>query len=315
MTPDGFEIPAAGSTAVSAGGRRVELTSLDRPVWPDGTVTKADVVRWYAAVAGVLLPHVRGRPLTLRRWPDGVAGPGFDPMDCGGAPAWLRTAALTLRDGRVRHHCLVDDLPGLLWVANLGTLELHPYPTRADAHDSPGLLVFDLDPRPPAGLADACRVALRVRDVAAVSGMLAWVKASGAAGLHVLVPLAAGHTIAETRATARWIAHGLAAETPDLVTASTLAADRAGRVFVDWMRNDARRSLIAPYSLRVTPDGLTVSAPLRWQEVEAAAARADAVGLRIGMHAALERLDRLGDLLAGLPHGGKALPAVLDGPA
>lgn len=278
-------------------GRQVRLTNLDRVLWPQTGFTKGHLIDYYLAVAPVLLPHLKQRPLTLGRWPQGVEGPGFAQTECRGRPDWLRTVALRLRTGEVRNYCLVEDAPSLAWVANLGAIELHTYQFRAAHPDRPIVLVLDLDPGPEAGLGDACRVALLLRALLDRDGMRAAVKTSGGLGLHVSAPLHRAQPGARTRELARGLAATLAEQRPELVTADQRPAERRGRVLVDWLQSEPRRSTVAPYSLRAA-DVPRVSTPLDWGEVEAAAEDGDAAALRFGPADVLRRVQQHGDLFA-----------------
>jgi bifunctional non-homologous end joining protein LigD len=255
------------------------ITHPDREIWPGRT--KRWLVEYYEAVAPVLVPHLRGRPLTMARFPDGIAGRGFLQNECRGAPDYVTTTTLTLQGGRQRTYCVVDSTEALLWVANQGTVELHPY-----LGEPPIAIAFDLDPQPPRGLDDARRLALRLHDELPD----ALVKTSGATGLHVFLPNREGRGYDETRAFARALAERLAGETPDEVSASTRPADRKGRVFVDWMQNHPRRSTIAPYSLRALRHGPGVSTPVTWDEV------ASDAPLRFTPDDVLRRVEERGDL-------------------
>ena len=281
-------------TLVAVEGRTLRLTNLDRVLYPATGFTKGEMLDYYRAVAPALLPHLAGRPLTLRRFPEGVEGPNWYQTNCRGAPPWLRTAEVPGRRGAVFSMCVVDDLPALLWVANLGTLELHPHPGTAAAPDRPTWLVFDLDPGPPADVLACCEVALLVRERLGAAGLTAVVKTSGSLGLHVYATVEPAPD-SETKKVARALAQELASEHPKLVVANSARARRAGRVFVDWLQNDATRSTVAPYSLRAMPWPL-VSAPLRWDEVEDALARRDASALLVDVHEVLARVEREGDL-------------------
>jgi bifunctional non-homologous end joining protein LigD len=283
----------------------VALTSLDRVLWPQAGFTKGDMVAYYDAVAPALLEHIAGRALTLGRFPGGVDAPGFAQTECRGRPDWMRTRAIALRDGRVREYCVVDDARALRWVANQSAIELHPFLAR-ERHDEPTHVVFDLDPGPGTGLADCCRIALRLRDLLAGLGLAAVAKSSGSAGLHVLVPLNRPHDYGQTKRFARAVAERLAAEDSERVTARTRRADRRGRVFVDWLGNDPSRSTIAAWSLRAT-DLPTVSMPLRWEEVE----RGE--GLVVLAGDALRRLDAGGDPHAAALGLEQRLPVSLPG--
>jgi bifunctional non-homologous end joining protein LigD len=262
------------------------ITNPDRELWPG--LTKRWLADWYAEVAPVIVPHLAGRPLTMARFPHGVAGRGFLQNECRGAPDYVRTTTLALRDGRTRTYCVVDDERSLRWVANQNAIELHPY-----LGEPPAAIAFDLDPQPPRGLDDARRVALRLHEELPE----AVVKTSGATGLHVVGATRERRPYEDTRAEARGLAERLEREAPELVSASTRPADRAGRVFVDWLQNHPRRSTIAPYSLRALRDGPGVSAPVRWEEV------AGDGPLRFTPEQVLERVARHGDLFAA------ALPA------
>ena len=263
------------------------ITNPDRELWPG--LTKRWLVEWYAAVAPVLVPHLAGRPLTMARFPHGIADRGFLQNECRGAPALVTTVTLTLQGGRERTYCVVDDERSLRWVANQGTVELHPY-----LGEPPSAIAFDLDPQPPRGLGDARAVALRIRD----EWPEAVVKTSGAAGLHVFVANRDGRGYEHTRAAARATGERLERETPDLVSASTRPAERAGRVFVDWLQNHPQRSTVAPYSLRALRDAPGVSAPVSWEEV------AGDAPLRFTPEEVLGRVARHGDLFAAALPGG-----------
>jgi bifunctional non-homologous end joining protein LigD len=268
----------------------VELSSLDKVLWPAIGFTKGQMLDYYARVAPVLLAHVADRPLTLGRFPDGVDGPGFAQIECRGRPEWVDTAAVRLRDGRLRNFCLARDVRSLLWIANLGTIELHVFLGAGRALERPAAVLFDLDPEPPAGLEDACRVAMLVRERLVSCRLRPVAKTTGGSGLHVLVPLNSPHTYAQTRAFARGIARSLAEEARGVVASAGPRDRRAGTVLIDWAQNSERRSMVAPYSLRANVVPL-VSAPVSWEEVETGGE-----ALRFGPAEALERIERLGDL-------------------
>lgn len=283
-------------TLVAVDGRTLRLTNLDRVLYPATGFTKGQMIDYYRAVAPALLSHLAGRPLTLRRFPEGFERPNWYQTTCRGAPPWVRTAEVAGRRGSVFTMCVVDELPALLWVANLGTLELHPHPGTVAAPDRPTWLVFDLDPGPPADLLACCRVALVVRDRLAAAGLTAVVKTSGSLGLHVYAAIQPAPD-AETKRVARALAEELAREHPELIVAAAARDRRAGRIFVDWLQNDATRSTVAPYSLRAMLWPL-VSAPLRWDEVEDALVRRDASGLVVDAPGVLARIEREGDLFS-----------------
>jgi bifunctional non-homologous end joining protein LigD len=252
----------------------------------------------------VLLAHLADRPLTLGRFPDGVDGPGFAQIECRGRPTWMETAQVRLRDGRLRNFCLARDQRSLLWIANLGTIELHVFLGVGGALQQPGAVLFDLDPEPPAGLVDVCRVALLVRERLARYGLRAVAKTTGGSGLHLLVPLNSPHTYAQTRGFAREVAQSLARDERGVVASAGRRDQRAGMVLVDWAQNSERRSMVAPYSLRANVVPL-VSAPVSWEEVSAGGE-----SLRFGPAEALDRVERLGDLFEPALREVQSLPGL-----
>jgi bifunctional non-homologous end joining protein LigD len=285
---------------------RPALTSLDRVLWPAAGFTKGDMLAYYEAIAPVLLPHVAGRPLTLGRFPGGVDRPGFATTECRGRPDWVPTVEVPLRSGEVREQCVAGDLPSLLWIANLGSIELHAFPSVAGRLDEPAYVVLDLDPGPGTGLADCCRVALWLREALSRAGLQGLCKTSGGLGLHVYVPLAPGHAFDESKSFARSLSAGLASERPDAVTDRRETSIRAGRVLVDWIPNSSRALTIAPYSLRAA-DLPSVSTPVAWHEVEGTAAGDGA--MRFAPQDVLERVRTRGDLFRPVLELRQRLPA------
>lgn len=260
----------SGATSIEddVDGHRVKLTSLDRVMWPQVGGTKRDLFRYYLAVAHRLLPHIAGRPLTLARYPEGVEGPNWFQTMCPHPPEWVTTHAIRARGGDTitRNYCVVHDLAGLLWAVNLGTIELHPLLSKASSFDEPAAVAFDLDPGPPASLVDACMIALRVRDLLHERRLRCFPKTSGGLGIHVMIPLGAGHTYRQTKTFAREVAAELARDDPKHVTSTSGRAERVGKVFVDWSQNDPNKSMISVYSMRALP-WPAASAPVTWDEV------------------------------------------------
>lgn len=259
----------------------VRVTSRGRVLWPETGFTKGELVDYYARVAPAIVPHLAGRPLTLRRFPEGVEGPNWFQDECRGAPDWLRVA-----EWRGRRFCVVDSAEALVWTANLSAIELHPYGFRADEPGIATHVVFDLDPGERATIVDCCAVALRIR--ALVEDAV--VKTSGLLGLHVFA--SARRPFAEAKTFAREVAERLAGETPNLVTAAQRRTERRGKVLVDWIQNDPARSTVAAYSVRAAPWPL-VSTPLTWEEVERATGPRELV---FDVQGVLDRVDRYGDL-------------------
>jgi bifunctional non-homologous end joining protein LigD len=278
-------------STVEIEGRRLRLTNLEKVLWPEAGKTKAWLIEYYTRVAPVLLPHLENRPLTLRRFPDGVDGVSWHQNECRGEPEWFHVFETAGKGGRVLRFCVVDDLSSLIWVANQGTLEVHPFQWRLDAPRRPTTLVFDLDPGPPAGLRECARVALLLRDVLAELRLVACPKTSGSLGLHVHVPLGTPHDGEHVKRFARAVAEALAQAHPADVIAEVDKSRRANKVFVDWLQNDPTRQTVAPYSLRGLP-WPTAATPVTWEEIE----RGDALTF-LGDDV-LDRVERVGDLFA-----------------
>jgi bifunctional non-homologous end joining protein LigD len=289
-------------------GRELRLKNLDKVLWPAASFTKGDLIAFYRDVASALLPHLAERPVTLRRFPDGVDGLGWYQTQCRGCPAWMRTKPLRGRGGALLRYCLVDDVPSLVWTASVGTIELHPFLALGDRPQEPTVLVFDLDPGPPADILDCCRVAIRLRDLLHELHLRSFAKTSGSVGLHVYVPLNTPHSYGQTKAFARAVAARLARERPEEVVDRMQRTLRAGKVLIDWLQNDASRSTVAPYSLRATA-WPTVSTPVAWGEVEGALAARRAELLTFDAREVRERLDRLGDLFRPVLELSQTLPA------
>jgi bifunctional non-homologous end joining protein LigD len=294
-------------STVEIGGRRLGLTNLDKVLWPDADVTKSELIEYYVRVAPVLLPHLVGRPLTLRRFPDGVDGVSWHQNECRGEPDWFRVFETSGVGGRVLRFCLAEDLASLVWLANQAAIELHPFQWRIDAPRRPTTLVFDLDPGPPADLVASARVGLFLRDLLDQVGLVAFPKTSGSLGLHLHVPLGAPHDDEELKAFARAAAETLALRHPDEVVAEMKKERRAGKVFVDWLQNDATRQTVAPYSLRGTPWPV-VATPVTWEEVERAAAGGRPELLTFLADDVIDRLDSFGDAFADVLELEQVLP-------
>jgi bifunctional non-homologous end joining protein LigD len=289
-------------------GRALRLTNLDKVLWPETGFTKGQMIDYYARAASVLLPHLSGRPLTLARFPDGVDGPGWYQTSCPHPPPWLPTLPVpSPRGGSGRDYCLVNDLPSLVWVANLAAVELHPLLSTSPRLETPTAVLFDLDPGPPAGLLECATIALRLRDVLSAAGLASWAKTSGSLGMHVHVPLNSPAGYDQTRPFARSVAALLARRHPDRVVDRMARAARSGRVFVDWSQNHANRSTAGVYSLRAQ-DWPLVSTPLAWEEVEAAVAGGDECALVFDAGAVLERIERHGDLFRPVLELAQVLP-------
>jgi bifunctional non-homologous end joining protein LigD len=289
-------------------GRRLAVRNLDRVLFPRAGTTKGEVLAYYGAVADAMLPHLRDRLLHMHRYPEGVEGPRFWQKGCPDfRPEWIPTAPVWSREKRADiEYCVVNELAALLWAVNIGSLELHTSLHLRDDLDRPTVLAFDLDPGPGAGLLECCAVALRLRELFAAMGVQAFPKTSGSKGLQAYVPLSRRLTYAETKPLARAVAELLEAETPGLVVSRMARGARQGRVLVDWSQNSPHKSTVCAYSVRARARP-TVSAPLRWEEVEAAVGAGDASALSFEMGDVLARLERHGDLFAPVLELGQEL--------
>jgi len=282
---------------VEVDGRRVTLTHLDRVLYPSGC-TKAEVVQYYTAVAGTLLPHLADRALTMVRYPEGVAAGGFFAKNApSGTPSWVRRSRQATADDDIEH-VVADSTATLVWLANLSAIELHiPLWKVRGAKDSSRAeydrLVIDLDPGSGAGIAECATLALAIRGALAEDGLSPVAKTTGRAGLHLLVPIAPAPSDAVVRYVKR-LAEALATAAPELATSKIGEAHRSGRVLLDWRQNVYRATTVAPYSLRAA-DSPGVSTPVSWDEVAAASA---GMPLTFGMDEVIERITEYGDLAA-----------------
>jgi bifunctional non-homologous end joining protein LigD len=297
---------AGSKTRVEVEGRSLSLTNLDKVIYPASGFTKGEVVDYYVSVAEPIVAHLRDRPATRKRWPDGVGSEAFFEKNAPrGTPDWVRT--VLVEHGEGVHYVVVDDLPTLVWAANLAALELHvPQWTvgpRGGVKDS-DLVVFDLDPGAPATVVDCCRVAEALRDRLAADGLQAWPKTSGKKGAQLYVPISPAAGGGRTSAYAKRLATELSREHPDTVTATMSKQARPGKVFVDWSQNNPAKTTIAPYSLRGT-ERPQVSTPLAWAEVEDVRRASDLVFTPADVVA---RLEEHGDLLAPMRDSRQRLP-------
>jgi bifunctional non-homologous end joining protein LigD len=299
---------------VRIGKRVVKLSNLDKVFWPADGLTKGDLLRYYRAVAPVLIPHIRDRPFTLKRYPDGIEGGFFFQKDAPShMPEWIPTVAVEAttrekpRRTRTIHAPLVDDELALLWMVNMGCIDLNTWYSRVDKPDRPDFVLFDLDPAAGAGFSEVVQVALLVKEVLDALGLVGFVKTSGSDGMHVLVPIERRHTYDDTREFSAIVAGTLARTHHGLVTTEWTKAKRQG-VLIDSNQNGEGKTIASVYSVRPQP-GAPVSTPLRWDEVKE--------GLdpkAFSMDAALARVDEHGDLFEGVlttrQSLGKALRAI-----
>lgn len=280
----------------------LHLSNLDKIYWPGispsrRAVTKKEMLDYYEAIAPVMIPHLRGRPASMLRCPDGVEGEQFFMKNAPASrPSWVDTVGIWAEtSARVVQYVLINDVRTLLWAANLGAIEFHISPAQAADLEHPTYLVFDLDPGEPADASDCAKIALMLRDEVMARGMQSFIKSSGSKGLHVVVPTRVPSTFKETEEIAHQIANALAAAHPDRVVTRMRRAERVGKVLIDWSQNQRHKTTVAPYSVRARKRPW-VSAPLEWAEVEKAADMSDASLLFFEMSEVVKRVEIKGDL-------------------
>jgi len=306
--------PAAGATSrkratVSVAGRELRLSNLDKVLYPQSGFTKGELIDWYARMGEVLLSHLRDRPLTMKRYPDGVEGKHFYEKRCPKhRPDWVETASVwsDTHDGEI-DFCVVGDLPTLVWAANLANIELHTSLSRAAEMERPTAMVFDLDPGAPADVRDCAQVAVWIRGMFEQLGLRCYPKTSGSKGMQVYVPLNSKVTYEQTKPFAKAVAETLERKFPKRVVSRMAKSRRAGKVLVDWSQNDRHKTTANVYSLRAKSHP-TVSTPLEWTEVEAGLGAASSKALVFDHTAALERVESRGDLFAPLLSEKQDLP-------
>lgn len=290
---------------VAVGGRTLSLSNLDKVLYPEVGYTKSQVINYYARIAPVMLSHISGRCLTLRRWPNGVDQQSFFEKRCPGhRPDWVPVGLGPGDHKGGIEYCRIEEEAALVWTANLAALELHSPMARCDDIEAPHILVFDLDPGEPAAMEECCQVALAVRAVLDAVGLQAWAKTSGSKGLQIYVPLNSPHTHHHASRFALAVGQMAARELPDLVVVEMTKALRVGKVFVDWSQNSRHKTTIAPYSLRARPTP-TVSTPVSWDEVEAGC---EGEPLSFVADEVLARVDDVGDLFAPVASLVQSLP-------
>jgi bifunctional non-homologous end joining protein LigD len=313
-------MPAKGITAAAApidkkkfrlvvGDRELTVSNLTKILYPAVGFTKGELIDAYADLAEVLLPHLRGRPVTLKRYPDGVEGKFFyEKRSPRHRPDWVATARIYSSSHKAEiDYTLLEDLPSLIWSANLANIELHTSLSRVDDLDRPDSLVFDLDPGAPADIVDCARVALRLRAFFTQLGLDSYAKTSGSKGIHLHVPLNGTATFAESRPFAKAVAETFEARFPDEVVSRQTKTKRTGRVLIDWSQNDSHKTTASVYTIRAK-ERPTASTPLEWDEVEAAAEAGDSGALAFTVDDLRARIAAKGDLYAPLLSQKQELP-------
>lgn len=289
--------PDARKVTVEVEGRKLAVSNLDKVLYPEAGFTKAQVIDYYQRIAPVLLPHIAGRPVTIKRYPDGVDGKFFFQKNAPAHPDWVPTAEIaspgSTKSRETIEYIIGGDLPTLIWAANLAALELHTPMWRYPSAGEPDLLVFDLDPGPPATIVECCQVALLLRPLLTEMNLNTVAKTSGGKGLQLYAAVG-GMTSDQTSDLAKGLAEQLEQEHGELVVSRMTKALRPGKVLIDWSQNNSAKTTIAPYSLRARSQP-TVSTPVSWDEVEACKR---AIDLVFTAGDVLDRVAESGDLFA-----------------
>ena len=297
--------PKAG-VDVEVGGRQLSLSNLEKVLWPEVGFTKGQMIDYYSRIAAVMAPHLVGRPVTLRRYPNGVNGPSFFEKNCPShKPAWIETVRMSDTT-----YCRIEEQAALVWTANLAAVELHPNLAVASNLERPTAIVFDLDPGPGTDVLTCGQVALWLRDVLSSLSLTSFVKTSGSKGLQMYVPLNSAVTYSDTRAFSLALAQLMEKQHPSLIVTTQDRSVRKGKVLIDWSQNSDFKTTIAVYSLRARPRP-TASTPITWDELSSAVDVGEASQLVFEAGEVLERVDRLGDLMAPVLSVQQELPAAV----
>jgi bifunctional non-homologous end joining protein LigD len=278
-------------------GRQLKLSNLDKVLYPVTGFTKGQVIDYYARIGPVLVPHLAGRPLTLKRYPNGVDSQFFFEKNATAhRPDWVKTAPIWSEGNRRNvNYILADDLSTVVWMANLAAIELHPSLSLAKNIESPTMMVFDLDPGPPANIVQCAQVGMWLREIFEHFGLQSFAKTSGSKGLQIYVPLNTATTYEDTKPFAHALARLLEDQHRELVVSDMKKELRKGKVLVDWSQNDEHKTTIAVYSLRAR-EHPTVSTPVKWEEVEQLLKKKDPGLLVFEAGQVLKRVEKMGDL-------------------
>src|SRR5947208_3403262 len=290
-------------------GKKLAVSNLNKVLYPKAGFTKGQVIDYYIRIAPVLLPHLKDRPLTMKRYPNGVDQPFFYEKNCPShRPSWVKTAKVWSEGNqRDMHYCLAQDLPTLVWAANLADIELHTSLARKKDVARPTMMVFDLDPGAPADVVQCCQVGLWLRGLLSDMKLKSFAKTSGSKGLQVYVPLNTAATFDQTKDLSRGLAQHLEGQHPGLVTSNMSKALRKGKIFVDWSQNDEHKTTVCVYSLRAKEEP-TVSTPVTWEEITNCLKKKKTDLLKFRSDKTLSRVEKMGDLFAPIEELKQKLP-------
>ncbi|HTD67777.1 MAG TPA: non-homologous end-joining DNA ligase [Candidatus Limnocylindria bacterium] len=286
-------------STLKVGTKTLEVSNLGKVLYPEAGFTKGDIIDYYVKISPVLMPHLKDRPLTLKRYPNGVNGMFFYEKRCPShRPAWVRTAHIWSEGNNdYVDYCLANDLPTLVWAANLADIELHTSLAKGQDKERPTMMVFDLDPGPPATIVECATVAFWLKDILEAFELEVFAKTSGSKGLQLYVPLNTPLIYEQTKPFAQSLAQRLEREHPREVVSKMQKNLRTGKVFIDWSQNDSHKTTVCAYSLRAK-DHPTVSTPVTWEEVDGARKRKKADALVFESKDVLKRVEKHGDLFA-----------------
>jgi bifunctional non-homologous end joining protein LigD len=299
------------SQVLEVGGRRVPVSNLDKVLYPSG-FTKGEVIDYYIRVSDYLLPHLVGRPITLKRYPNGVTAKYFYEKHApASTPEWVRTFPVPRRRGGADiRYVIIDDLPSVVWCANTASLELHPFLHRVPEIRRPTSLVFDLDPGEGADILACAAIAFLLKEKLAAAGLRSWANVSGSKGIQIYVPLNTAVTYSQTRPYAHSLAAELEREHPGQIVSVMAKAQRTNKVFIDWSQNSDFKTTVAVYSLRANRDRPYVSLPVTWDELDAALKQHGRDSLFLEPAAALRRVAKTGDLFEPLLTFAQEMPSI-----
>jgi bifunctional non-homologous end joining protein LigD len=285
---------------VTVDGTNLNLSNLEKILYPKAEFTKANVIDYYLRIAPALLPHLKDRPITFKRYPEGVDEFYFYEKQCPShRPKWVKTTKVAKTEGGAINYCVIDDLPSLIWSANLANLELHTFLHKEPAIQRPTMIAFDLDPGPPADIVLCCQVGLWLKAIFEALGMQSFAKTSGSKGLQVYVPVNTPTTYDRTKPFSHAVAELLENQVPEVVVSKMQKSLRTGKVLVDWSQNDDKKTTINVYSLRAK-DRPMVSTPVTWEEVDTAVKKKSATYLAFDSEDVLKRVEKNGDLFSAV---------------
>ncbi len=280
----------ASSAMIEIAGKELQLTNLDKVLWPEDGYTKRDLVEYYAAVFPYMSQHLSQRPLVFTRYPSGIEGKSFFQKNAPeGIPEWIKTFAWEGSDGSIKHYILVEAQADLVWLANQACIEIHPWLSQTAKIEYPNFIVFDLDPSPHNSFAEIVKVARVLKQLMDQLGLRVYVKTSGSKGLHIYLPIVNSYTYSQVRTYGQAIAQMICSILPDIATTQRSLQRRGNRIYIDCLQNGLGKTICAPYSVRPR-NGATVSAPIEWEELESISPD------QFSIRTLLERLHKVGDL-------------------